>query len=402
MHATRWPQKASLLTSDHSERVLPSGTSLTTGTRAEQRTTSWGVATRGCFYVGESHVRCILVLHASLVWFGNRAHDGWSGLCVARSHRPGRRLARLVFWALADPEFRQLLSLTYQLSDDKEEIRQSCDRGLDMPSQPPRPPRPDGNVNLFGQPSRRSFLPPQSAGPSAQSDDAHSLYKYIDLRRVFAVNVGPPGAADWQSEASKCIKPWHTRADMATWTESLDGNSIIINVPFSQTVRISSLLINQGAGENAPRRVRLYVNRPNGLDFEDINDDDDGLSTGPPATGLAQADFLLREQEARQVAAEDRIQEYPLARFAARFAHTQSVHVVLSHSMESPCRTYYLSFRGAAPDDLREKSRTVSVPAEDAASSPMGRVKESARGASMGASTGSRGSAADGSGGQAR
>lgn len=193
-----------------------------------------------------------------------------------------------------------------------------------MPSRPP--PRPnEANVNLFnGRPvqSRSS-----ASVPSAQSDEAHSLYKYIDLRRVYAINVGPPGSTDWQAESSKCIKPWHLRTDVAAWTESLEGNSIIINVPFSQTVRITSLLINQGSGDDAPRRVRLFVNRPNGLDFDDVNDD--AVATGPPNSGLPQGDFLLRDQDATVASAEDRVQEYPLARFSAKFAYTHSVHVVL-------------------------------------------------------------------------
>lgn len=80
-----------------------------------------------------------------------------------------------------------------------------------------------------------------------------------------------------------------------------------------------------------PQRVRLYVNRPNGLDFESLADEPPSTSpaTGTPNSGLPQADFLLREQDATVANAEDRIQEYPLARFAARFTSVQSIHVVL-------------------------------------------------------------------------
>lgn len=187
---------------------------------------------------------------------------------------------------------------------------------------------PGDNQNLFGDQPRPSADPESSGvGPSAQSSDAHSLYKYIDRPRVYASNVGPPGAPDLQEAGARCIKPWHLRTEMATWTESLDGNSMIINIPFSQTVRISSILINQGSGDEAPQRLRLYVNRPHGLDFDEV--DDDAEATGAPSSGLAQADFLLRQQDTAVASAEDRIQEYPVARFAARFAHTQSIHVVL-------------------------------------------------------------------------
>lgn len=85
----------------------------------------------------------------------------------------------------------------------------------------------------------------------------------------------------------------------------------------------------------------MYINRPHGLDLDEISDDvappplaqsarnPHMPTTGAPTSGLPQADFLLRDQETTVGSPEERIQEYPLARFAARFANVQSVHVVL-------------------------------------------------------------------------
>lgn len=180
-----------------------------------------------------------------------------------------------------------------------------------------------------------------AAGPSSESDEAHSLYKYIDISRVYGSNIGPARVADRQEAARRCIKPWHQRSDVAESTESLEGSTVILNIPFTQIVRISTLLINQGSGDEAPRRVRMYINRPHGLDLDEISDDvappplaqsarnPHMPTTGAPTSGLPQADFLLRDQETTVGSPEERIQEYPLARFAARFANVQSVHVVL-------------------------------------------------------------------------
>ncbi|PWN30848.1 hypothetical protein BDZ90DRAFT_229841 [Jaminaea rosea] len=118
-------------------------------------------------------------------------------------------------------------------------------------SEPPPPPPSDLPAGLFG-PRVRTDAAPSSSAPSSESMDSYSLYKYIDLRGVYGVNVGPP-RADLAEAARKALKPWHRRADLSDCTESLDGPNLIVNIPFSQAVKISSLLINQGSGEDASR-----------------------------------------------------------------------------------------------------------------------------------------------------
>lgn len=97
------------------------------------------------------------------------------------------------------------------------------------------------------------------------------------------------------------------------------------------------------------------------------------------------------------------MQEYPLGRYAVRFTAVSSLHVVLSDAPADVAKVFYLSFRGQAPRDPPNRNDRVSVHAEDAASSPMGRVRQNAPGASNSlAAASSKGSAADGTGGQAR
>lgn len=87
-----------------------------------------------------------------------------------------------------------------------------------------------------------------------------------------------------------------------------------------------------------------------------------------------------------------------MGRFAPRFASVNSVSIVLSDSPASLQRVFYLNFRGTPPKPVEKPNDRIRVGAEDAASSPMGRVRESARGAISSIT----GAAADGTGGQAR
>ncbi|PWN23978.1 hypothetical protein BCV69DRAFT_279884 [Microstroma glucosiphilum] len=246
-----------------------------------------------------------------------------------------------------------------------------------------------------------------SSAPASSSTDTHSLYSSIFLAGVYGSNIahhssrGGGSAGSPSAAARNCIKPWDRRSDVGVWTESLEAGHLVINIPFGSPVKVSSVLINQGAGQTAPHRLRIYVNRPNGLGLEDVFEGSSpSTSTGTPSSGLPQADFLLREQDQAASSAEERVQEYPLGRFAARFASVNSLHVVLSDAEEPPSRVYYLSFRGTAPKDPPNRNDRLTVQAEDAASNPMGKVRESAGGASAPVRGSSH--AADGTGGQAR
>lgn len=154
------------------------------------------------------------------------------------------------------------------------------------------------------------------ASQTATRGDETNLYAQIDRDKVFGLNLSDP------SIASKCIKPWDQRSDITSFTESGVDDQFIITIPFIAPVRIKSILINVGRGDFAPQRLRAFVNRPNGIDFEDL---EQSIATeargtvGPVSSGKPQADFTLQEDSIG-------VNEYPVS--ISRFQNTNSVSLV--------------------------------------------------------------------------
>ncbi|KAJ7231439.1 PITH domain-containing protein [Mycena haematopus] len=46
---------------------------------------------------------------------------------------------------------------------------------------------------------------------------------------------------------------------------------LLLNIPFHQSVRIRAIVVKSSAGERAPKRVKLLVNRPS-IGFQDVED----------------------------------------------------------------------------------------------------------------------------------
>lgn len=124
----------------------------------------------------------------------------------------------------------------------------------------------------------------------------------------------------------------------------------ILNIPFTQPVRIKSILINPGRGDFAPRRIRAYVNRIHGVDFEEVEASSAPTAPDQPAaqraalgavgSGKPQADFALLDGEPG-------VSEYPVS--AARFASVNSISVVLVSPLfllplhQPPCSSHLTS-----------------------------------------------------------
>ena len=105
---------------------------------------------------------------------------------------------------------------------------------------------------------------------------------------------------------------------------------MILHVPFTCPVCIESILLYPGRSDLSVRvrdygrfshtqRCAAFVNRPNGIDFDDALAVLDGR-LGPASTGRAQADFALLPG-ATDVTA------YPVS--VSRFSHTSSVSLLL-------------------------------------------------------------------------
>ncbi|WFD35298.1 hypothetical protein MCUN1_002149 [Malassezia cuniculi] len=185
----------------------------------------------------------------------------------------------------------------------------------------------------------------------ALGPEGTNLYSYIHRERVWCTNVDPP------ESAATVIKPWDQRMT-PTYVQSATEDAMIINIPFAVPVRIKSIVLNTGRGEYAPQRCTVYVNRPYGVDMDDLPGCEahtDSRVGAPPESGSAQADFALLPGFA----------VYPLN--AARFAHTTSVSVVMSEPDADVSRTLFIGFLGSAPGQPQAAVQHMDVPAANAA-----------------------------------
>ncbi|KAJ1032801.1 hypothetical protein NDA18_001525 [Ustilago nuda] len=221
---------------------------------------------------------------------------------------------------------------------------------------------------------------------SAVDGDATSLFEYIIRDKVWGANLDPP------ESAKNVIKPWHERLSADPSTQSNVDDQLAITVPFTCPVRLKSMLINTGTGDFAPTRCRAFVNRPHGIDFDQVEqatavDHPANLSPrasaatlGGVASGRAQADFAL-------LSGQQGVVEYPVS--VARFSHTNSITIVLSHSNATTLsRFFYLGFRGTALLPKTEPAERLDIPAANSADPPVDALREK-RGASQGLAGGS-------------
>jgi len=100
---------------------------------------------------------------------------------------------------------------------------------------------------------------------NAETGPSDNLYPHIDLANVTALNV------DDDTPGAKVIKPWHERTDETAWIESDADDQMIIRIPFTGSVKLRSVLLKCGPGDQTPAKVFLFANEDN-LDFSDIAD----------------------------------------------------------------------------------------------------------------------------------
>ncbi|EGG11963.1 uncharacterized protein MELLADRAFT_59084 [Melampsora larici-populina 98AG31] len=115
-------------------------------------------------------------------------------------------------------------------------------------------------------PSTSDHLLARAAGTSSSV----SLYPYIDLQRSYALNTQQPPLG-----LPLIVRPHDTRNTISTDESlySLDDSEpeLLIHLVFSELVRIRTLLVGIGRGEEAPRLCRVWAN-VNGIGFEDVDD----------------------------------------------------------------------------------------------------------------------------------
>ncbi|KAF9077559.1 galactose-binding domain-like protein [Rhodocollybia butyracea] len=174
----------------------------------------------------------------------------------------------------------------------------------------------------------------------AGGDDSN-LWRVIDRDNVHGLNLAVP------EDAKEVIKPWDKREDTAKFADSNVDDQVIIHVPFSQNVRLRSVLLKLGRGESAPNRLQIYANHPNIVDFTEAE------------TTTAHLDISLLQGESTVV-------EYPLK--VAAFASINSVSLFFSESVGGDLsRIYYIGFKGDIRELKKDKNTPMDVPAANAA-----------------------------------
>lgn len=117
-------------------------------------------------------------------------------------------------------------------------------------------------------PSSSSHLRSRTAGGSSTSSN---LYPYIAANKSHGLNLDPSTPL-----VSAVLRP-HDSKDLVDTSQSivsLSDDELIVEVKFSETVRIKSILVGTGGeGDEAPRKGKVWVNRVGGLGFDDTGDE---------------------------------------------------------------------------------------------------------------------------------
>ena len=99
--------------------------------------------------------------------------------------------------------------------------------------------------------------------------DGIDLFPQIDMDKIRCLN-------DRRSSGKCCLKPYAKRLDHRTYLLSEeDDPEVILHVPFTEGVRLAGICICADDNTNAPRNVKIFVNRED-VDFglaEDLKAD---------------------------------------------------------------------------------------------------------------------------------
>jgi len=147
-------------------------------------------------------------------------------------------------------------------------------------------------------------------------------------------------------DARAIIKPWDQRENDETYAESGVDDQIVFHIPFTQRVRIRSILVKTGRGEIAPTHLRIYINHASIVDFADA-------SNMKP-----QMDITLLEDQTT-------VTEYPVR--VTAFANVSTLSMLFSDSQGGDVsRIYYVGFKGDTTSPYREPGDRLDVRATNA------------------------------------
>ncbi|KAJ3568338.1 hypothetical protein NP233_g5771 [Leucocoprinus birnbaumii] len=176
-----------------------------------------------------------------------------------------------------------------------------------------------------------------SLAASLAGSDATNLYNVIDRDNVHGLNLAVP------EHAKELIKPWSERESTEQFADSGVDDQMIIHIPFTENVRLRSVLLKLGRGELAPRHLRIYANHNTIVDFADAE------TTNP------QLNISLLEGETA-------VAEYPLR--VAAFSSVHSLSLFFNESVgDDVSRLYYIGFKGDVRSSKQAVNSMLDVPA---------------------------------------
>ncbi|PPQ72599.1 hypothetical protein CVT24_005121 [Panaeolus cyanescens] len=175
--------------------------------------------------------------------------------------------------------------------------------------------------------------------------DLSNLFGVIDRDNVHGLNLTVP------EDAKEIIKPWNEREDDTKYLESGVDDQLILHVPFTQNVRVKSIILKVGRGEVAPRQLKIFANRPTIVDF-------------------SEAETLKPNLNISLLEGETTVVEYPMR--VAAFASVHSLSLFFGDSVGGELsRLYYVGFKGDMRFVKREANSLLEVPAPNAADAPL-------------------------------
>ncbi|KAI0278073.1 galactose-binding domain-like protein [Russula aff. rugulosa BPL654] len=203
-------------------------------------------------------------------------------------------------------------------------------------------------------------MEPEASSNASQlvGSNIDSLYGVIDRDNVHGLNLTVP------EDAKETIKPWDERESTEKFAESNVDDQLVIHIPFAQNVRLKSVLLKLGAGEVTPRRLRVYANRANIIDFSEVDDVQPSLNIS-----LLEGETSVTEYPLR-MAAFSSINSLSLffVRNPTNYPTTVFHGLNTSDSVGGECsRVYYIGFKGETRVIRKEGINKLEIPAANAA-----------------------------------
>eukprot|EP00794_Sanderia_malayensis_P004622 gene4622-5229_t len=100
--------------------------------------------------------------------------------------------------------------------------------------------------------------------PKADLGALYSLYTKIDTERVECLNE------ELEGSGKTVFKPWDRRMECDTFVDSDADEELLLNIPFTGSVKLKGIIIIGGEGDLHPSKMKLYKNRPR-MSFDDTS-----------------------------------------------------------------------------------------------------------------------------------